>query len=175
MAGVTGPVEIGQRSLHFSSTVAVADLVASPPTAPAWADVVGSGKIIVSSSSFPFEVGKVVEGPTGLGNTSSPTDVPVLGQSEADQFFPQATKSPFGFTVQARHTNDIFVAWRASSLPGAQGVFVYSERESDTAWTIATFLGRLTSFDYQGAVSNIHSQAALTVARVGQIYWIDQA
>lgn len=176
MADINGPARINQRALYFSETEAVVTAikaeVAKEQGSQTWASIVGSeASDLVQASNL---VGKVVEGPTGLGTSVSTTPEPVLGQTEADSFPDQPTRLDLTFGVQARHSNALFKSLRDKVL-NSEAVIAYSERESDTAWTVAIMVVNSIGSEYVGDVGTIASRMRFTFSRSTEIRYVGQA
>ena len=174
MAAPDGPVAISQRGLYFSTD---ADIIAAVKAeiakdAPAFASLVGSDATdLVKPGTL---VGKVVEGPTGLGSDISTTDIPVLGQEEADQFTNQPTRQQVSFGTQAIHTNETYIALRDLPL-NTECAIAYSERESDTKWIVAVFIAKFAGGTYDGSVGTIYARQTFNFARQGSLKFVPQA
>lgn len=162
MAEFAGPALISQRGFYLQAGEANFKEKAT------WADFI---KVAVSGDL----VGKIVEGPTGLGTSVSSEDVPVLGQDEADTFSNLPTKEQLTVTVQARHGNEKFKAVRDAAI-GTVYTAAYAEHAADLAatgsFTGALFRAKLAGFSYDGSVGNTYARATITMDRQDKIQWL---
>lgn len=173
MAHVDGPALIAQRGLYFNSTAAIITEIEAEiaKSTPVWGNIVGTGKLVDAANV----IGKVVEGPTGIaGASATPEDEPVLGQQEADRFFGQATREDIVFSTQARHANSVYAALRDLMLT-TRAALAYTEKESDTKWTVYACIVQAGGSTYNGDVGTTAARHQFTFSRASNGIWVPQA